>query len=223
MSHHVVEGDFQQAENKGLVRENARLIAQTVAGILGPPLCRSAEIANGRDQGGRESSKYFLRNLRHPGRLLYFPGVARAKKLGEVATAALGEDVFDLLVHHVFVARKIVPGAKNADWRWEARPVLHVREQECVGRARVMRVMHYEIALSYAIAKLDDFDVAVRLPADSLIVVLAENERLAVLELHHMLAPRVALGQGKPCSIIENVAVLKNLNERGALVRRGML
>jgi hypothetical protein len=37
MSHHVVEGDFQQAENKGLVRENARLIAQTVAGSSARP------------------------------------------------------------------------------------------------------------------------------------------------------------------------------------------
>ena len=38
------------------------------------------------------------------GKLFHFPGVARAKELAEIAAAALGDDVFDLLVHHVFVA-----------------------------------------------------------------------------------------------------------------------
>src|SRR5437773_6710 len=116
-------------------------------------------------------------------RLLYFPGVAGAQQLPKVAGAALGDDVLDLLVHDVFVARKIIPGPENADRGGEAWPVLHVREQEGVRRTRVVRVVHREIALCNAVAELDDFNVPIRLPADSLIAVLAENERLTMFEL----------------------------------------
>ena len=59
-------------------------------------------------------------------RLLHFPGVASAKKFGEVASTALRDDVLDLLVHHVFVARYVAPRSENADGRWEIRAVLHV-------------------------------------------------------------------------------------------------
>src|SRR5260370_32541942 len=128
-------------------------------------------------------------------RLLYFPGVARPKKLTEVAGTALGEDVLDLLVHHVFVAGKIVPSAKNADRRGEARPVLHVRKQEGVGSPRVVRVVHHEIALRNAVAELDDFNVAIRFTADTPISAFAENQRLTGFELHHVLAARIALSQ----------------------------
>ena len=38
-----------------------------------------------------------------------------AKEFGEIAGAALGNDVFDLLVHGVLVTREIIPGAENAD------------------------------------------------------------------------------------------------------------
>src|SRR5713226_9268289 len=155
--------------------------------------------------------------------LLYFPSVAGAKEFAEVAAAALGDNVFDLLVHHVFVAREIVPGAKNADGRWEARPMLHVREQEGVGRPRVVRVMHHEIALRETIAERHDFNVAVRFPADTFVAVLAENQRLAMLELHHVLAARIAVGQRKPRPIVEDVAVLENLHKRRAFVCGGVL
>ena len=59
--------------------------------------------------------------------LAYFPSVAGAQELGKVPGAALGNYVLDLLVHHVFVAREIIPGAQNADRSGEAGPVLHVR------------------------------------------------------------------------------------------------
>src|SRR5712692_11663585 len=85
-------------------------------------------------------------------RLLYFPGVARAKKLGEVAATALGDDVFDLLVHHVFVARHIAPRAENSDGRWEIRAVLHVRKLESVGGARMMGIVNDQIRRGDAIA-----------------------------------------------------------------------
>src|SRR6266851_2917736 len=99
-------------------------------------------------------------------KLLHFPSVARAKKFGQVAGTALGDDVLDLLVHHIFVAREIIPRAKNADRRGEAR---------------------------------------------------------AVFDLHDVLAAGIALGQGEPRPIVEDVAVLENLDERGTLVHGRVL
>ena len=101
--------------------------------------------------------------------LLYFPGVTRAEEFGKIAWAALGDDVLDLLVHHIFVAREIIPRAKNADRSGEARAVLHVREQEGVGGPRVMRVVDHEIALGDAVAELDNFDVAIGFSADAFV------------------------------------------------------
>ena len=60
--------------------------------------------------------------------LLDFPGVAGVEEFVEIAGAALGDYVFDLLVHHVFVAGQIIPGAENADRCREAGAMLHVRK-----------------------------------------------------------------------------------------------
>src|SRR5436190_206933 len=57
-------------------------------------------------------------------RLLYFPGIAGAQKLAKVAGTALGNNVFDLLIHQVFIARHVAPRTKNTDGRWEIRAVL---------------------------------------------------------------------------------------------------
>src|SRR5258708_10379715 len=156
-------------------------------------------------------------------RLLYFPGVARAKKLGEVAATALGDDVFDLLVHHVFVARHIAPRAENSDGRGEIRAVLHVRELEGVCRTRMVRVVNDQIRLGDAVAELDDFDVAVRFPADTLVAVLAENHRLAMFELEDVLAAGVAVRQGEPRAVVEDVAVLQNFHVSRTFVRGRVL
>src|SRR5260370_30567476 len=124
-------------------------------------------------------------------RLLHFPSVSRAKELAQVAAAALGDYVFDLLVHHVFVAWHVAPRAENSDGRGEIRAVLHVRELEGVCRTRMVRIVNYQIRLGDAVAELHDFDVAVRFPADTLVAVPAENHRLAMFELEDVLAAGV--------------------------------
>ena len=48
---------------------------------------------------------------------------------------------------HVFVARQVIPGAQHADGSGEAWAMLHVREQESVSGARMMRVMDQQISL----------------------------------------------------------------------------
>src|SRR5207245_7614791 len=77
--------------------------------------------------------------------LLNFPGVAGAKEFREIALTALGDDLGNLRVHDVLVAREIVPGAQDAERSRESRPVFHVREQEGIGGPGVMRVVDHEI------------------------------------------------------------------------------
>src|SRR4029077_2326589 len=54
------------------------------------------------------------------------------------------------------------------------------------------------------------------------VVILAEKKGLAVLQLEDVLAARVALSGIEPRTIIEDVAVLQNLDKRGAFMRGGM-
>src|SRR5437879_8732937 len=115
--------------------------------------CRIAERC---DHAGDAAREFLFTDVFSLARrlLLHFPGVARSKKFAKVAGTALGDDVLDLLAHHVFVARKIVPSAENADGRGETWPVLHMREQEGVGWPRVVGVVHHELALRDSIAEL---------------------------------------------------------------------
>ena len=83
--------------------------------------------------------------------------------------------VANLLIDDVFVAWKIVPGAQNAYRSREAFAVLHVREEEGVGRARVMRVVDDEVAFGDAIAELDYFNVAIGFAADAFVAVFSED------------------------------------------------
>src|SRR4029077_20549479 len=99
-----------------------------------------------------------------------------------------------------------------ADGGGEAGPVLHVGEQESVRGARVVRVVDDEIGFGNAVAELDDFDVTVGFAANAFVAILAEDERFAVLELHDVLAASVAFGERKPGAVVEDVAVLEDLD-----------
>ena len=87
----------------------------------------------------------------------------------------------------------------------------------------MVRVMDDHVRFGDAVAELHDFDVAVCFAPDALVAVLAEDERLTVFQLDDVLAARVAFGQVKPCSVVEDVAVLQDLDEGGAFVRGGVL
>src|SRR5208282_308356 len=73
-----------------------------------------------------------------------------------------------------------------------------------------------------AVAQLDDLNVAVTLAPNAFVAVLAENKRLAVLQLNDVLAARIALGEVEPRSIVEYVAVLQDFDERRAFVGRSV-
>ena len=67
-------------------------------------------------------------------------------------------------------------------------------EQEGVGRTRVVRVMNEQIRFGDAVAERHDFDVAIGFAANALVAILAEDQRLAVLELDDVLAARFFFG-----------------------------
>ena len=67
--------------------------------------------------------------------------------------------------------------------------------------------------------ELDDLEVK-PVQADALVSILAEDERLAVLEMHDVFGAGVFFGQVLPGAIIEDVAVLKDLDVGRALMRR---
>src|SRR5215475_4045668 len=86
-----------------------------------------------------------------------------------------------------------------------------------------MRVMDDEVAFGDAVAKLNDFDVAVGFPANALVAILAENQGPAMLELQDMLAARIFFGEREPRTVVENVAVLQDLDKRRTFVGGGVL
>ena len=59
--------------------------------------------------------------------------------------------------------------------------------------------------------------------ADALVAVLAEDHRLAVLEHEHPVLANVALGEVAVRAVVEDVAVLENLDEDRAVVPAGAL
>src|SRR5712691_8348155 len=154
--------------------------------------------------------------------LLNFPCVAGKKEFREIALTAFGDDLGNLRIHDVLVAREIVPGAEDADRSGETGTVFHVREQEGIGGPGVMRVVDHEILFRDPIAKLYDFDVAVGAAADALVAVHAEDEGFAVFELENVFTARIFFGERFPSAVIEDVAVLQNLDEGGTAMRRGV-
>ncbi len=156
------------------------------------------------------------------GELLHFPGVAGAKEFGEVTGTTLGDDGLDLLVHDIFVAWDVAPGTEDADGSGKIGAAFHVGELEGVGGERMMRVVDDEIGCGDAVGELDDFEITVGFAAYALVAVLAEDHRLAVFQLEDVLAAGIALCQIEPCAVIENVAVLQNLDVGGTFVRGGV-
>src|SRR5882762_3265269 len=87
----------------------------------------------------------------------------------------------------------------------------------------MMRIMNNQVGLCHAISERYDLDIAVGFAPDAFVAVLAKYQRLAVLELYDLLASRVSLGEREPCAIVEDIAILQDFHERGALVYRRML
>ncbi len=81
-------------------------------------------------------------------------------------------------------------------------------------------VVYEKILLGDAVAELDDFEVEA-VQANALVAILAEDQRLAVLELNDVLAARVFFRDVRPRAVVEDIAILQNFHVRRALVGRG--
>ena len=144
------------------------------------------------------------------------------QEFGNVADALLGGDFLDLVADGVFEARHVVPGAQHADGRRESRRLFHLGQHERVDRIAIFLVVDDQVAFADAVAELHDFEVEA-VHADALVAILAEDERLAVFELDDVLAARFFLGQVEPGAVVEDVAILQDLNVGRAAMRRGLL
>src|SRR5579862_9324350 len=149
-----------------------------------------------------------------------FPGIAGAEELFQIAFAAAFLHVANLLGDDVLVARDVIPGAEDSDGSGEAGTLLHVAEEKGVSGTRMMLVVDEKIFFGDAVAELAAFEFEA-VEANALVAILAEDERFAVLELDHVLAARVPFGESLPGAIVEDVAILQDLDVGRALVRGG--
>ncbi len=140
-----------------------------------------------------------------------FPRVACVKELREVAGSALRLYVANLVGNHVFVARDIAPRAQHADRSGESGAEFHLRKQEGVRRARIVLVVDEQIFFGDAVPQRDDFELEA-VQANAFVAILAEDERLSVLELDDVLAARILFRDCLPGVIVKDIAVLQNFD-----------
>src|SRR5271155_1140525 len=154
-----------------------------------------------------------------PGRLLFqFPGVSGAEEFGEVAFTFFGDHFADLLLDQVFVARDALQGAEDADGGGETGHGIHARKGEGIDGIWIVLVMHQQIFFGDAISQGDYFEIETD-EANSLVAILAEDQRLAVFELDDLLASGFFFGDGFPSAVVENIAVLQDFDVGGTLMR----
>ena len=87
-------------------------------------------------------------------------------------------------------------------------------------RASSCLVVNQRSALVDTVAELHHLE-AVAVHADALVAVLAEDQRLAVLEQELIVGLAVLVGDVREGAVVEDVAVLQDLDERGAAVLVG--
>src|SRR6266540_989769 len=152
-------------------------------------------------------------------RLLDRPGVAGREELLEAHLALRRLRLADDLPRHL-VGRGLPHVAEDADRRREARLLGEVREHERHRRVRARHVVDEDVRLRHAVlADRDDLELGrLRVEADPLLVVLSEEERLAVLHAELRVRLRRLLGDEGVGAVVEHRAVLEDLDEHAALV-----
>src|ERR1700676_150692 len=145
-------------------------------------------------------------------------GVARLEEFAKVAGAFFGDDRVDLIVDDGLKIREMTPGAEDANRSWKTFALLHVGKLEGVIRARMMNVVDHQIGFADAVAELHDFNVAIGGAANALFAILAEDHGLAVFELQNVLAAGFFFGDPEPGTVVEDIAILQNFDERRTFV-----
>src|SRR6185436_3863480 len=149
--------------------------------------------------------------------LLDGPGLAAREGRGKIALAGRRDCGDDLLLDQL-VVRRPRDRPQDADGYREIGPE-HPREHECEVWLLRGLVVDEEIRLADAVlADRHDFRMETPQP-DPLVTVLAEDHRLAVLQHEHPVLADLAVREVPPRAVVEDVAVLEDLDERRAVVQ----
>src|SRR3954452_24842327 len=139
------------------------------------------------------------------------PGVARVEQRLEISGALLLHRGGELGVH-AFVVARAIDVAEDADRRGADRVLREPREREREVRLVGVRRVHEQRVLA-DLRDLDDLERAVRPADDALLVLGAEADRLAGLQVDPV---RLVLAHLVEGAVVEDVAVLEDLDERRA-------
>src|SRR3954468_20804238 len=141
------------------------------------------------------------------------PGVTARQQRGEVARTRLGHRCLDLLVDLVVVGRAL-HRPEDADGCHAVVDVAQPRQHERERRLLVRDIVDKQRAL-VALVDVDDLEAAVPGEPDTLLQVGPEPDRLALLEADDGAVARLRLLQHVESAVIEDVAVLQDLDEGG--------
>ena len=149
------------------------------------------------------------------------PCFASVEERFQVASTFFFGCRFNLFVDHFVVTRR-VDRAEDADRLGET--VLETHPAEQVGQTRLgtLFVVEKQVVFGDALAKFDHLGFQA-VEADALVAGFTEYERLTVLKLDGRVELGLAVLRVLPSTIIKNVTVLVNLDERGAVMFGGSL
>src|SRR6516165_8654207 len=143
-----------------------------------------------------------------------FPGVVAREQGGEVTGAAPAAGGVDLLRHQLVVTR-LLHLAEDPDRGMPEVGRVQPGQRERVGRVGTVRVVGNQ---RVRIGLLDLSRLELAVPAEAQALRAArEPDRLAVLELDQPLVGRAGLLERGERVVVEDGAVLVDLDERGAL------
>ena len=141
------------------------------------------------------------------------PSIPRVEQRLQIPFAALGLGFGNLGIHLLVVNRPL-DVAEHADRLGKFR-ILHAAQQIRQARLLHLLVVKHQVVFADSLAELHDFQLHAVHP-DALVAILAEDQRLAMLEFERMVGFGLAIGRPFEGAVVEHVAILIDLDERRA-------
>src|SRR5438105_13377750 len=113
----------------------------------------------------------------------------------------------------------MLDAAEDADAFGETR-IDHAAEQIRKARLLGALIVNQEVACRDAMAQGHDLGIQAMQP-NALVAVLAEDQRLAVFQMQRIVRLDALIGGVLEDAVVENLAILVDLDKRRALVSRG--
>lgn len=149
--------------------------------------------------------------------LFNFPNIVGFEQLHEVVIFLLGAYFFDLLLNCHFIGRSLNV-ADDAERNGESVLIVHHGELQLQSVVKAVSVVHENVFLGDAVlAQLNHLKAEAFLH-ESVLVVLAEDQRLAVTHVDGVLGTSFLLVDRVVAAVVKDYAVLQNLAHRRALV-----